>query len=187
MNLKKIEKGVKMILEGIGEDTERPGIKDTPNRVARMYQEIFSGLETPTEEILKHLEGDSHDELVLLKDIPFYSVCEHHLLPFIGKAHVGYIPGAGKIAGIGELAKALEIFAKRPQVQERLTAQLADVIMDKLKPKGAIVVIDAEHLCLSMRGIKKPGAHIVTSAVRGIFRSKTSSRQEVLELIKKRD
>jgi GTP cyclohydrolase I len=187
MNLKKIEKGVKMILEGIGEDTERPGIKDTPNRVARMYQEIFSGLETPTEEILKHLEGESHDELVLLKDIPFYSVCEHHLLPFIGKAHVGYIPGAGKIAGIGELAKALEIFAKRPQVQERLTAQLADVIMDKLKPKGAIVVIDAEHLCLSMRGIKKPGAHIVTSAVRGIFRSKTSSRQEVLELIKKRD
>jgi GTP cyclohydrolase IA len=187
MNLKKIEKGVKMILEGIGEDTERPGIKETPNRVARMYQEIFSGLETPTEEILKHLEGESHDELVLLKDIPFYSVCEHHLLPFIGKAHVGYIPGAGKIAGIGELAKALEIFAKRPQVQERLTAQLADVIMDKLKPKGAIVVIDAEHLCLSMRGIKKPGAHIVTSAVRGIFRSKTSSRQEVLELIKKRD
>jgi len=187
MNLKKIEKGVKMILEGIGEDTDRPGIKDTPSRVARMYQEIFSGLKTPTEEILKHLEGESHDELVLLKDIPFYSVCEHHLLPFIGKAHVGYIPGAGKIAGIGELAKALEIFAKRPQVQERLTAQLADVIMEKLKPKGAIVVIDAEHLCLSMRGIKKPGAHIVTSAVRGIFRSKTSSRQEVLELIKKRD
>ena len=187
MNLKKIEKGVKMILEGIGEDTERPGIKDTPGRVARMYQEIFSGLETPTEEILKHLEGESHDELVLLKDIPFYSVCEHHLLPFIGKAHVAYIPGAGKIAGIGELAKALEIFAKRPQVQERLTAQLADVIMEKLKPKGAMVVIDAEHLCLSMRGIKKPGAHIVTSAVRGIFRSKTSSRQEVLELIKKRD
>jgi len=187
MNLKKIEKGVKLILEGIGEDSERPGIKDTPNRVARMYQEIFSGLGTPTEEILKHLEGESHDELVLLKDIPFYSVCEHHLLPFIGKAHVAYIPGAGKIAGIGELAKALEIFAKRPQVQERLTAQLADVIMEKLKPKGAMVVIDAEHLCLSMRGIKKPGAHIVTSAVRGIFRSKTSSRQEVLELIKKRD
>jgi len=187
MNLKKIEKGVKMILEGIGEDTERPGIKDTPNRVARMYQEIFSGLETPTEEILKHLEGESHDELVLLKDIPFYSVCEHHLLPFIGKAHVAYIPGAGKIAGIGELARALEIFAKRPQVQERLTAQLADVIMEKLKPKGAMVVIDAEHLCLSMRGIKKPGARTVTSAVRGIFRSKASTRQELLELIKKRD
>ena len=187
MDLKKIEKGVKMILEGIGEDTARPGIKDTPSRVARMYQEIFSGLQTPTEEILKHIEGESHDELVLLKDIPFYSVCEHHLLPFIGKAHVGYIPGAGKIAGIGELARALEIFAKRPQVQERLTAQLADVIMDKLKPKGAMVVIDAEHLCLSMRGIKKPGARTVTSAVRGMFRTKESTRQELLGLIKKHD
>ncbi|MDH4231407.1 MAG: GTP cyclohydrolase I FolE [Nitrospirota bacterium] len=187
MDLKKIEKGVRMILEGIGEDPERPGIKDTPSRVARMYQEIFSGLETPTEEILKHLEGESHDELVLLKDIPFYSVCEHHLLPFIGKAHVAYIPGAGKIAGIGELARALEIFAKRPQVQERLTAQLADVIMEKLKPKGAMVVIDAEHLCLSMRGIKKAGARTVTSAVRGIFRTKESTRQELLGLIKKGD
>ena len=187
MNLKKIEKGVKMILEGIGEDISRPGIKDTPNRVAQMYKEIFAGLETPTEEILKHIEGESHEELVLLKDIPFYSVCEHHLLPFIGKAHVAYIPGAGKIAGIGELARALEIFAKRPQVQERLTAQLADVIMEKLKPKGAMVVIDAEHLCLSMRGIKKPGARTVTSAVRGIFRTKESTRQELLELIKKRD
>jgi GTP cyclohydrolase I len=181
MDLKKIEKGVKLIIEGIGEDSERPGIKDTPQRVAKMYQEIFSGLETPTEEILKHIEGESHDELVLLKDIPFYSVCEHHLLPFIGKAHVAYIPGAGKIAGIGELAKAVEILAKRPQVQERLTSQLADMIMEKLKPKGA------EHLCLSMRGMKKPGARTVTSAVRGLFRTKESTRQELLELIKRRD
>ena len=187
MNLKKIEKGVRLIIEGIGEDPERPGMKGTPERVARMYQEIFSGLETPTEEILQHIEGESHDELVLLKDIPFYSVCEHHLLPFIGKAHVAYVPGAGKIAGIGELAKAVEIFAKRPQVQERLTAQLADMIMTKLKPKGAMVIIDAEHLCLSMRGMKKPGARTVTSAVRGIFRSKASTRQELLELIKKKD
>ena len=187
MDLKKIEKGVRLILEGIGEDPERPGIKDTPGRVARMYQEIFAVLETPTEEILKHIEGEMHDELVLLKDIPFHSVCEHHLLPFIGKAHIAYIPGKGKIAGIGELARALEIFAKRPQVQERLTAQLVDVIMEKLKPKGAMVIIDAEHMCLSMRGIKKPGARTVTSAVRGIFRSKTSTRQELLELIKNRD
>ena len=187
MNIKKLEKGVRLILEGIGEDPERPGIKDTPSRVAKMYQEIFSGLDTPTEEILKPIEGESHDEIVLLKDIPFYSVCEHHLLPFIGRAHVAYIPGAGKIAGIGELAKALEILAKRPQVQERLTAQLADLIMDKLKPKGAMVIIDAEHLCLSMRGIKKPGAKTVTSAVRGLFRSKESTRQELLELIKMRD
>ena len=187
MDLKKIEKGVRLIIEGIGEDPERPGIKDTPARVAKMYEEIFSGLETPTEEIMQHIEGESHDELVLLKDIPFHSVCEHHLLPFIGKAHIAYIPGAGKIAGIGELAKALEVFAKRPQVQERLTAQLADMIMEKLRPKGAMVIIDAEHLCLSMRGMKKPGVRTVTSAVRGIFRTKVSTRQELLELIKKRD
>jgi GTP cyclohydrolase I len=187
MNLNKIEKGVRLILEGIGEDPERAGIKETPARVARMYQEIFSGLETPTEEILKHIEGESHDEMILLKDIPFYSVCEHHLLPFIGKAHVAYIPGKGKIAGIGELAKAVEILAKRPQVQERLTTQLVEMIMEKLKPRGAMVIIDAEHLCLSMRGMKKPGARTVTSAVRGLFRTKESTREELLELIKKRD
>jgi len=187
MDLKKIEKGVRLIIEGIGEDPDRPGMKDTPVRVAKMYEEIFSGLNTPTDEILGHIEGESHEEIVLLKDVPFHSVCEHHLLPFIGKAHVAYIPGEGRIAGIGELAKALEVFAKRPQVQERLTAQLADLIMEKLKPKGAMVVIDAEHLCLSMRGLKKPGARTVTSAVRGIFRSKASTRQELLDLIKARD
>jgi GTP cyclohydrolase I len=187
LDIKKIEKGVRLILEGIGEDPERAGLKDTPSRVAKMYEEIFSGLETPTEEILKHIEGESHDEMVLLKDIPFYSVCEHHLLPFIGKAHVAYIPSSGKIAGIGELARAVEVLAKKPQVQERLTAQLADMLMEKLKPKGAMVIIDAEHLCLSMRGLKKPGARTVTSAVRGIFRTKESTRGELLELIKRRE
>jgi GTP cyclohydrolase I len=187
MDLKKIEKGIKLILEGIGEDTERPGIKETPERVAKMYQEIFSGLETPTEELLKSIEGESHDELVLLKDIPFYSVCEHHLLPFIGKVHVAYIPSEGKIVGLSELVKSVEILAKRPQVQERLTTQLAELIMNKLKPKGAMVIIDAEHLCISMRGVKKPGARTVTSAVRGIFRTKKSTRDELLELIKRRD
>jgi GTP cyclohydrolase I len=187
MNKKKIEKGVRMILEGIGEDPERAGLKETPRRIANMYEEIFSGLKTPTEEILRPIEGESHDELVLLKDIPFYSVCEHHLLPFIGKAHVAYIPAGGKIVGLSELAKAVEILAKRPQVQERLTAQLANLIMERLKPKGAMVIIDAEHLCLSMRGIKKPGARTVTSAVRGIFRTKESTRVELLELIRKRD
>lgn len=187
MNIKKIEKGVRLIIEGIGEDPDRPGMKGTPGRVAAMYKEIFAGLDTPTEEILQPIEGESHEELVLLRDIPFYSVCEHHLLPFIGKAHVAYVPGAGKIAGIGELAKALEVFAKRPTVQERLTAQLADLIMEKLRPKGAMVVVDAEHLCLSMRGLKKSGARTVTSAVRGIFRSKESTRQELLALLKERD
>ncbi len=187
MDKKKIEKGVKLILEGIGEDTNRPGIKETPKRIADLYDEIFSGLKTPTEEILRPIEGESHDEMVVLKDIPFYSVCEHHLLPFIGKAHVAYVPSGGKIVGLSKLARAVEIFAKRPQVQERLTAQLADLIMEKLKPKGAMVIVDAEHLCLSMRGVKKPNARTVTSAVRGIFRTKESTRVEFLELIKNRD
>lgn len=187
MNKKKIEQGVRLILEGIGEDPERPGIKDTPRRIAELYEEIFSGLKTPTEKILKPIKGESHDEMVLLKDIPFYSICEHHLLPFIGTAHVAYVPSKGKIVGLSKLARAVEIFAKRPQVQERLTAQLADLIMEKLKPKGAMVIIDAEHLCLSMRGVKKPNAKTVTSAVRGIFRTKESTRVELLELIKKND
>ena len=185
MDKKKIIKGVKLILEGIGENPDRPGLKDTPKRVANLYEEIFSGLSTPTEEILKSIEGESHDEMVLIKDIPFYSVCEHHLLPFIGKAHVAYVPSKGKIVGLSKLARAVEIFAKRPQLQERLTAQLADLIMKKLKPKGAMVIVDAEHLCMSMRGVKKPGSRTVTSAVRGIFRTKESTRTEVLELIKK--
>ncbi|MEW6001992.1 MAG: GTP cyclohydrolase I FolE [Nitrospirota bacterium] len=187
MDIKKIEKGVRLILEGIGEDPERPGLKETPERVARMYEELLAGLKTPTEDILKHIEGESHDELVLLKDIPFYSICEHHLLPFMGKAHVAYIPSGGKIVGLSELAKSVEVFTKRLQVQERLTTQLADLIMERLKPKGAMVIIDAEHLCMSMRGIKKPGTRTVTSAVRGIFRSKQSTREELLELLKRRD
>jgi GTP cyclohydrolase I len=187
MDLKKIEKGMRLILEGIGEDVERAGIRETPERVAKMYSEIFAGLETPTEEILKAIEGESHDEMVLLKDIPFYSMCEHHFLPFIGKAHVAYIPSGGKIVGLSELVKAVEVLAKRLQVQERLTTQLADLIVKNLKPKGAMVIIDAEHLCISMRGVKKSGARTVTSAVRGIFRTKQSTREELLELIKKRD
>jgi GTP cyclohydrolase I len=187
MDFKKIEKGVRLILEGIGEDPERAGLKETPERVAKMYEEIFAGLKTPTEELLKPIEGESHDEMVLLKEIHFYSVCEHHLLPFTGKVHVAYIPSGGKIVGLSDLVKAVEVLAKRPQVQERLTTQLADLIMDKLKPKGAMVIVDAEHLCISMRGVKKPGSRTVTSAVRGIFRTKQSTREELLELIKKRE
>lgn len=186
MDKDKIERGIRLILEGIGEDPERSGLRETPRRVACMYEEIFSGLKTPPEELLKSIEGETHDEMVLLKDIPFYSVCEHHLLPFIGKAHIAYVP-SGRIAGLSELAKALEHFAKRPQVQERLTSQLADLIMERLKPRGAMVIIDADHLCMSMRGIRKPGSRTVTSAVRGIFRTKASTREEMLELIKKKD
>jgi GTP cyclohydrolase I len=187
MDQHKIERGVKLILEGIGEDPSRPGLKETPRRVAELFKEIFSGLEKSFDDLLKPIAGENHDEMVLLKDIPFYSVCEHHLLPFAGKAHIAYVPEGGRIAGLSSLAKALEVFAKRPQVQERLTTQLADLIMEKLKPKGAMVIIDAEHLCMSMRGEKKPGARTVTSAVRGIFRTKESTRQELLELIKKKD
>lgn len=184
MDKEKIKKGVRLILQGIGEDTERPGLLETPERVFKMYEEIFAGLMPPPEEILKTIKGETHDEMILIKDIPFYSVCEHHLLPFIGKAHIAYIP-AGEIVGLSDLVKALEHFAKRPQVQERLTTQLANLIMEKLKPKGAMVVIDAEHLCMSMRGIRKPGSRTVTSAVRGIFRTKASTREEMLELIRK--
>ncbi len=186
MDLKKIEKGVRLIIEGIGEDPDRPGLKNTPTRVAEMYSEIFSGISTDTGKLFAPMAGENHDEMVMIRDIPFYSVCEHHLLPFFGRAHIAYIPGAGKIVGISSLAKALEVFAKRPQVQERLTAQFIDLIVDRLKPKGAMVVIDAEHLCMSMRGVKKPGSRVVTSAVRGTFRTKESTRMEMLELLKER-
>lgn len=183
MDKEKIKKGVALLLEGIGEDPARSGLKDTPKRVADMYEEIFSGLNISPEEILKPIEGETHDEMVLIKDIPFYSVCEHHLLPFIGKAHIAYIP-SGSIVGLSGLARALEHLAKRPQLQERLTSELADMIMKNLKPKGAMVIIDAEHLCMSMRGIKKPGSRTVTSAVRGLFKTRQSTREELLELIK---
>lgn len=179
----KIKKGVKLILEGIGEDPQRAGLQRTPERVASMFEELFAGIGKSSRDLLTPIEGESHDEMVILKDIPFYSVCEHHLLPFIGKAHIAYVP-EGRIVGLSELAKALEHLAKRPQVQERLTGQLADMLMQAIRPKGAMVVIEAEHLCLSMRGAKKPGSRTVTSAVRGIFRSKSSTRMEMLELTK---
>lgn len=180
----KIKKGVRLILEGIGENPERDGLIETPERIARMCEEIFKGLEPPEEELLKCIEGATHDEMVLLRNIPFYSVCEHHFLPFFGCAHIAYIPD-GRIVGLSELPRALDYLAKKPQVQERLTKELADLIMEKLKPKGCMVVIEAEHLCMSMRGIKKSGAKTITSAVRGIFRKSQTTRQEALELINK--
>ncbi len=187
MDIRKIQDGVRLIIEGIGEDPERPGLRRTPERVSEMYEEIFSGISFDPEELLAPMEGEKHDEMVLLKDIPFYSVREHHLLPFAGKAHIAYIPDEGRIVGLSSLARALEVFAKRPQVQKRLTTQLADLIMERLRPKGCMVIVDAEHLCMSMRGIKKPGARTITSAVRGIFRTKQTTREETLELIKKND
>ena len=186
MNAEKIKKAVSLLLEGIGEEPDRPGLRRTPERVARMCEQIFSGLSAPAEDLLEPIEGESHDEMVLLRDIPFYSVCEHHLLPFFGKAHIAYIP-EGRIVGLSELAKALEHFANRPQVQERLTSQLANLIMERVRPRGAMVIIEAEHLCMSMRGIKKPGAKTVTSAVRGIFRTRATTRQEMLSLVGKKE
>ena len=186
MDKAKIEQGVRLLLEGVGEDLSREGLRDTPKRVAAMYEEIFRGLGQNPQDVLKVTFGENHEEMVLVKDIPFYSVCEHHLMPFVGQAHVAYIPGEdGRITGISKLARVVDVVSRRLQVQERLTTQVADTLMTCLKPRGVMVVIEAEHLCMSMRGINKPGSVTVTSAVRGIFKTKLNSRQEVLALINK--
>jgi GTP cyclohydrolase I len=184
MNNKKIEQAVRDILEAIGENPKREDLVDTPKRVAEMYEEIFSGIRQDPQKELEVILGEKHNEIVLLKSIPLYSVCEHHLLPFIGKAHVAYIPKGGRVTGLSKVARVVDILSKRLQVQERLTTQIADIIMEKLKPLGVLVVIEAEHLCMSMRGIKKPGTVTVTSAVRGIFKDNAKTRQEALSLIK---
>jgi len=184
MDKKKIIKAVKNILDAIGEDSSRKGLLGTPLRVASMYEEILSGMKKDPSKELEVLLSEDHDEIVLLKDIPLYSICEHHLLPFIGKAHVAYVPQNSRVTGLSKLARVVDILAKRLQVQERLTTQIADVIMKKLKPKGVMVVVEAEHLCMSMRGAKTPGVTTVTSAVRGIFRTNSKTRAETLALIK---
>ncbi|MCD6408702.1 GTP cyclohydrolase I FolE [bacterium] len=186
MDIKKIEKAVKMILEAIGEDINRQGIKETPKRVAKMYSEIFSGIAEDPHKVLGKVFKEEFDELVLIKDIPFYSMCEHHLLPFYGKAHIAYLPDGNKVVGISKIARLVDVFAKRPQLQERITNQIADTIMETLTPQGAMVVIEAEHLCMIMRGIKKPGTKIVTSAMRGIFLRDIRTRTEALNLIMER-
>ena len=164
----KIKKGVELILEGIGEDKNREGLLETPDRIARMYEEIFAGLEMDTEEILAKTFSVDNDEMVIEKDIVFYSTCEHHFMPFYGKAHVAYIPN-GKVVGLSKLARTVEVFAKRPQIQEQLTGQVADALMEQLAPKGVIVMMEAEHMCMTMRGVKKPGSKTVTFAMRGAF------------------
>ncbi len=184
MDKKKIAEGVKMILDGIGEDSSREGLIRTPERVADMYEEIFSGLGKDPSDALGPMFDENHDEIILIKDIPFYSVCEHHLVPFIGRAHIAYAPNkSGKIVGLSKLTRVLEIVAKRPQIQERLTTIIANSIMEKIEPRGVMVIVEAEHLCMSMRGVRKPNTLTVTSAVRGLFKNNPASRSEVLSLI----
>jgi GTP cyclohydrolase IA len=180
----RIEKAVREILIGIGEDPDRDGLQRTPHRVAEMYAEVFSGLHESADHHLAVTFEAGHDEMVMVRDIPLYSVCEHHLIPFIGKAHVAYIPGDdGRITGLSKLARLVDAYAKRPQVQENLTTQIADEIERTLEPRGVLVVIEAEHLCMSMRGVRKPGTSTVTSSVRGLFRESTATRSEAMRFI----
>ena len=184
MDTAKIEQGVRLMLEGMGEDPDREGLQKTPARVAKMYEEICSGMDQDPSELFETTFDEHHQEMVLVRDIPFYSICEHHLVPFFGKAHVAYIPAKdGRICGISKLARLVDCFAKRPQVQERLTSQVADTLVHELHPEGVIVVMEAEHLCMSMRGVKKPGSKTTTSAVRGSFQKNSATRAEALTLI----
>jgi len=184
MNKLKIEKAVRQILEAIGENPKRKDLLETPRRVAQMYEEIFSGIAQDPQRELEVILEQKHHEIVLLRGIPLYSVCEHHLLPFLGKANIAYIPKNGRVTGLSKLARVVDILSRRPQVQERLTTQIAEIVMAKLRPLGVMVVIEAEHLCMSMRGIKKPGTMTVTSAVRGIFKEDEKTRSEALALMR---
>jgi GTP cyclohydrolase IA len=183
-NQERAEAAVRELLHAIGEDPDRDGLRETPARVARAYREMFAGLYTDPDSVLNTMFDEEHDELVLVKEIPLYSTCEHHLVSFHGVAHVGYIPGNdGRVTGLSKIARLVDLYAKRPQVQERLTSQIADALMKKLNPRGVMVVIEAEHLCMAMRGVRKPGATTTTSAVRGLFKTNAASRAEALDLI----
>jgi len=183
-DLQKIARGVKLILEGVGEDPKRAGLKETPRRVARMFSEILGGMRENPARHLRVIQGEKHDEMVLIKNIPLYSMCEHHLLPFAGVAHIAYIPKGGRIVGLSKIARVVDNLSRRLQVQERLTKQIADLIMEHLKPLGVMVVIEAEHMCMSMRGAKKPKSITVTSALRGSFRTHSATRSEAMILIR---
>jgi GTP cyclohydrolase I len=184
IDLERVERAVRDILEAIGEDPDRDGLVRTPERIAHMYEEIFAGLhEDPSHHLTVTFEAD-HDEMVMVRDIPVHSICEHHLIPFAGRAHVAYIPGTdGRITGLSKIARLVDGFAKRPQVQERLTTQIADALENVLDPAGALVMIEAEHFCMSMRGVKKPGSLTITSAVRGLFKTNAATRAEAMSLI----
>jgi len=185
--LPRIERAVREILIAIGGDPDRSGLKDTPGRVARAYAEQFAGLGQHPKDVLATVFDADHDEMVLVRDIEMFSTCEHHLTPFFGFAHVGYIPNErGQITGLSKLARLVDVYAHRPQVQERMTSQIADSLMEVLEPRGVIVVVEAEHLCMAMRGVRKPGAKTVTSAVRGSFRSSYSTRSEAMSLLMER-
>ncbi len=180
----KIEAGVRLILEGIGEDPDRAGLRETPRRVAEMYQEICAGLHRDPREFIHPIPAETHDEMVIVKGIPIYSVCEHHLLPFVGVAHIAYIPKEGRIVGLSKLARVADLMAKKPQIQERLTTEIADLLFEELRATGVMVVIEAEHLCMEMRGVKKPGSKTITSALRGGFLKDQRTRAEAMALIR---
>jgi len=185
VNERKIEEAVLAIVEAIGEDPKREGLVGTPRRIAEMYSELFMGIDLdPREELMVGFE-EGHHEMVILKDIPFYSMCEHHLLPFYGVVHIGYIP-KGRVIGASKLARVVEILSRRPQLQERLTTQIAETIVEALEPDGVAVVIQAEHMCMTIRGVKKPGSNVITSATRGLFRTKAATRSEFLSLVQGR-
>jgi len=187
VDIPKIEAAVLSIIEAIGDDPQREGVQGTPKRIAEMYTELFSGLDMDAKVELNVGFKVGHREMVILRDIPFYSMCEHHLLPFYGVAHVGYIPNKeGRVVGVSKLARVVEVFAKRLQLQERLTSQIADAIVEALQPDGVAVVVQAEHLCMTMRGIKKPGSNVITSATRGLFRTRAATRAEFLSLVQGR-
>ncbi len=184
VDLAKIEAGVRLILEGIGEDPDRPGLVGTPRRVALMYEEICAGLHEDARKILHVIPAETHDEMVIVKDIPLQSLCEHHLLPFVGVAHIAYIPREGRIVGLSKLARVADLMAKKPQIQERLTTEIADILFSELDPTGVLVVIEAEHMCMEMRGVKKPGSKTITSALRGGFLKDPRTRAEAMALIR---
>jgi len=184
MDKNKIKRAIRLYIEGIGDDPDRPGLRRTPERVAAMCKEIFAGYAARPPEIFRHLLQEHHDEIVLVRDIPFYSTCEHHILPFFGKAHVAYLPDGKRLCGISKLARIVEAHARRLQLQERLTAQVADSLVEALRPKGVLVVIEAEHLCMTMRGVRAPGSQTVTSVVRGIFRENPATRAEAMALLR---
>ena len=182
INQEKIAAGVRMIIEAIGDDPDREGLKDTASRVARMYGEFFQGLHEDPRTYLQVVFDEQHDEMVLVKDVPFHSMCEHHLLPFHGRVHAAYIP-RGRVVGLSKIARVMEVFARRPQVQERMTAQIADLLIDELDAHGVGVVVEASHTCMTMRGVKKPGSLMVTSAMRGSFKSNLATRNEFMSLV----